>query len=211
MRILLIDDHALFRIGLSELLERRGLDVVAAVGDCEEGVRLAHQEAPDVVLLDMRMPGTTGIDVLQRLRAGGAPMPIAMLTTSTDERDVIASLQAGARGYLLKDMEPDELIAALKRIVGGETLVAPELTGILARAVRGAQRRREKGADRSDAPRAGDPLFAGRRSEQQGDRAQPRHLGWDGEAACQGDIAQTRSAFPGRSGGDRGGAEPVRA
>lgn len=137
MRILLIDDHALFRIGLSELLERRGLDVVAAVGDCEEGVRLAHQEAPDVVLLDMRMPGTTGIDVLQRLRAGGAPMPIAMLTTSTDERDVIASLQAGARGYLLKDMEPDELIAALKRIVGGETLVAPELTGILARAVQG--------------------------------------------------------------------------
>ena len=137
MRILLIDDHALFRIGLSELLERRGIDVVAAVGDCEEGVRLAHERAPDVVLLDMRMPGTTGIEVLKRLRAEGAPMLIAMLTTSTNERDVIASLQAGARGYLLKDMEPDELIAALNRIVAGETLVAPELTGVLARAVQG--------------------------------------------------------------------------
>lgn len=137
MRILLIDDHALFRIGLSELLERRGIDVIAAVGDCEEGVRLALDQAPDVVLLDMRMPGTSGIDVLRRLREDGAPMPIAMLTTSTNERDLIASLQAGARGYLLKDMEPDELIAALKRIVGGETLVAPELTGILARAVQG--------------------------------------------------------------------------
>lgn len=137
LRILLIDDHALFRIGLSELLERRGIDVIAAVGDCEEGVRLVHEQSPDVVLLDMRMPGTSGVELLQRLRSEGAPMPIAMLTTSTIERDVIASLQSGANGYLLKDMEPDELISALKRIVGGETLVAPELTGILARAVQG--------------------------------------------------------------------------
>lgn len=140
MRVLLIDDHALFRIGLSELLERRGIDVAAAVGDCEDGIRLTREVGPDVVLLDMRMPGTSGIEVLQRLRTDDAPMPIVILTTSTDERDVIAALQGGAHGYLLKDMEPDELIAALNRIVAGETLVAPELTGVLAKAVQGETR-----------------------------------------------------------------------
>lgn len=137
MRVLLIDDHALFRIGLGELLERRGIEVLAAVGDCEEGMRLVQEHTPDVVLLDMRMPRVTGIEVLQQLRGAEVKMPLVMLTTSTDERDVINALQAGASGYLLKDMEPDELIAALTRIVAGETLVAPELTGILARAVQG--------------------------------------------------------------------------
>ena len=142
MRVLLIDDHALFRIGLSELLERRGIDVVEAVGDATHGVSLAVQSAPDVILLDMRMPGLSGIEVLQQLRQRQVPTPIVMLTTSTDESDVIESLQGGARGYLLKDMEPDELISTLERIVGGETLVAPELTGVLAKAVQGAEANR---------------------------------------------------------------------
>jgi two-component system nitrate/nitrite response regulator NarL len=137
MRVLIIDDHALFRIGLSELLQRRGIDVVDAIGDCEVGVLLASDANPDVVLLDMRMPGTSGIRVLQRLRENGVRSPIVMLTTSADERDVVESLQGGARGYLLKDMEPDALISALESIVGGQTVVAPELTGVLAKAVRG--------------------------------------------------------------------------
>ncbi|MEN8174973.1 MAG: response regulator [Pseudomonadota bacterium] len=137
MRVLLIDDHALFRIGLRELLERRGIDVVDAVGDCEEGIRRVREEHPDVVLVDMRMPQMTGIAVLKRLRAEHADMPITMLTTSRDEKDVVESLQNGAQGYLLKDMEPDELIDALGGIVAGNTVVAKELTGILARAVQG--------------------------------------------------------------------------
>jgi two-component system nitrate/nitrite response regulator NarL len=137
MRVLLIDDHALFRIGLRELLERRGIVVVDAVGDCEEGVRLAEEAQPDVVLLDMRMPQMGGIDVLKRLRARRQEMPIAMLTTSRDERDVVESLQNGAQGYLLKDMEPDELVTALGDIVSGHTVVAKELTSVLARAVQG--------------------------------------------------------------------------
>lgn len=136
MRVLLIDDHALFRIGLLELLERRGIEVVDAVGDCEVGAQLARDCAPDVVLLDLRMPGTSGIEVLHRLRAEDPGRCVAMLTTSADEGDVIAALQAGANGYLLKDMEPDELVAALSDIVGGRTVVAAELTGILARALR---------------------------------------------------------------------------
>jgi two-component system nitrate/nitrite response regulator NarL len=137
MRILLIDDHALFRIGLQELLQRRGINVIGAFGNCQEGIELAARERPDVVLLDMRMPDMSGIEVLRVLREKGLTMPIAMLTTSRDESDVINSLQGGAQGYLLKDMEPDELINALRAIVGGATIVAQELTGILAKAVQG--------------------------------------------------------------------------
>jgi two-component system nitrate/nitrite response regulator NarL len=136
MRVLLIDDHALFRVGLLELLERRGIEVVDAVGDCDVGLRLTRDCAPDVVLLDLRMPGPGGIEILKQIRSEGLDRRVAMLTTSTDEQDLIASLQAGANGYLLKDMEPDELVAALSDIVAGKTVVAPELTGVLARAVR---------------------------------------------------------------------------
>ncbi len=137
MRILLIDDHALFRIGLQELLQRRGIDVIGALGDCKAGIQKVETERPDVVLLDMRMPDMSGIEVLRELREKKLAMPIAILTTSRDEKDVIDSLQSGAQGYLLKDMEPDELITALKQIMSGNTVVASQLTGILAKAVRG--------------------------------------------------------------------------
>lgn len=137
MRLLLIDDHALFRIGLRELLERRGLEVIDAFGDCESGIEEVIKSQPDVVLLDLRMPQMTGIEVLQRLRSSGQSMPITMLTTSRDEKDVVNALQSGAQGYLLKDMEPDDLIKALTDICQGQTVVAPELTGVLAKAVQG--------------------------------------------------------------------------
>ncbi len=136
MRVLLIDDHALFRFGVCELLERRGIQV-DALGDGEAGLVRVAEMAPDVVLLDLRMPRMTGLDVLKRLREAGKQMPVAMLTTSTDERDLIAALQGGAQGYLLKDMEPEELITALQDILAGRTVVAKELTGILARVVQG--------------------------------------------------------------------------
>lgn len=137
MRVLMIDDHALFRMGLSELLERRGIEVVAAVGDCRQGIEWVAEKTPDVVLLDMRMPAMNGLAVLQELRMRDANMPVVMLTTSRDESDVVNALQSGARGYLLKDMEPDDLIKALNDIVAGQTVVAPELTIVLAKAVQG--------------------------------------------------------------------------
>ncbi|MBT5230476.1 MAG: response regulator [Methylococcales bacterium] len=139
MRLCLIDDHALFRIGLQELLERRGLHVVGSTGDASLGVELVTQEQPDVVLLDMRMPNTTGVKVLMELKSRELSMPIVMLTTSSEEQDLVSSLQGGARGYLLKDMEPDELLKALEDIVKGATIVAPSLTGILAKVVQGDQ------------------------------------------------------------------------
>ncbi|MEJ2213947.1 MAG: response regulator [Gammaproteobacteria bacterium] len=148
MRVLLIDDHALFRIGLRELLERRGIEVVDAIGDCDIGIEQVEKLLPDIVLLDMRMPQMSGIEVLRKLRDRQLKMAISMLTTSREERDVIESLQHGAQGYLLKDMEPDELIAALNDILDGKTVVAPELTSVLARAVQGEAREAEHLEDR---------------------------------------------------------------
>ncbi len=135
IRVLLIDDHALFRIGLEALLDRRGIEVVASVGDGYEGIQLAKDTNPDAILLDMRMPNINGAHVLQKLRDDGIEIPVAMLTTSNEEQDLIASLRNGAQGYLLKDMEPDELVNALNDIVSGKTVVAPELAPVLARVV----------------------------------------------------------------------------
>ena len=137
MRVLIIDDHALFRVGLQELLTRRHITVIDAVGDGVEGIRLAQESKPDVVLVDLRMPIMDGLTVLRRLRESGLTMPVVMLTTSTEERDLVESLRNGAQGYLIKDMEPDEVISALEQIVEGSTVVAPELTGVLAKVVQG--------------------------------------------------------------------------
>ena len=137
--MLLIDDHTLFRSGLQELLERRGIKVVAAVGDGEEGCKLAAELQPNVVLLDLRMPEIDGLVVLQKLNDLRRDIPVVMLTTSSDERDLVASLRSGARGYLVKDMEPDQLIESLHEIVSGKTVVAPHMTGVLAKVVQGEE------------------------------------------------------------------------
>ena len=137
LRVMIVDDHTLFRSGLRELLERRGIDVCAAVGDGEEGCRLAAEIAPDVVLLDLRMPGLDGLSVLERIAALDLGCAVVMLTTSSDERDLVTSLRSGARGYLLKDMEPEQLVDALVAVTEGETVVAPEMTSVLAKVVKG--------------------------------------------------------------------------
>ena len=137
LRVMIVDDHTLFRSGLSELLERRGIDVCAAVGDGEEGCRLAAELAPDIVLLDLRMPELDGLTVLDRIAALDLGCAVVMLTTSSDERDLVTSLRSGARGYLLKDMEPEQLVDALAAVVEGETVVAPGMTSVLAKVVKG--------------------------------------------------------------------------
>ncbi len=137
MRVLIIDDHTLFREGLETLLTRREIEVVGSIGDGRDGLRLALQLRPDVVLLDMRMPLVDGLSVLRQLQQKALPMPIVMLTTSSDDRDLVEALRGGARGYLLKDMEPDALVTALRQIVAGETVVAPDLAPALAKVVQG--------------------------------------------------------------------------
>lgn len=137
MRILLVDDHTLFRSGLETLLDRHDIEVIGTAGNGREGFLMARELLPDIVLLDMRMPEMSGLEVLSGLRAVGFKNPIVMLTTSNEEQDLVETLRNGASGYLLKDMEPSELVNALRGIMAGKTIVAPELTGVLARVVQG--------------------------------------------------------------------------
>ena len=140
-KVLLIDDHTLFRAGLEDLLTRRGIRVVAAVGSGDEGLIAATNLSPDIVLLDMRMPQMDGLSVLRQLRKNTPALRVVMLTTSSNENDLVEALRSGARGYLLKDIEPDELVVALREIVAGKTVVAPELAPVLARVVQGGEAR----------------------------------------------------------------------
>jgi len=143
-RILLIDDHTLFRAGLSDLLTRRKIEVVAAVGSGVEGIKIAAEADLDIVLLDMRMPQMDGISVLRKLKEVHPNLPVAMLTTSSDESDLVGALRNGAQGYLLKDMDPDDLVVALRDIISGKTVVAPDLAPVLASAVQGDNNEKEE-------------------------------------------------------------------
>lgn len=176
LRILVIDDHTLFRVGLQGLLEHRGIEVVAAIGDGQEGLVLAEQLRPDVVLLDMRMPGMDGLGVLRHLRQSGLKMPIAMLTTSSNEQDLVEALRSGAQGYLIKDMEPDDLVLALRDIVAGKTVVAPDLAPVLAKVVQGESVMARDPSPFSElTPREGEIL--GLLAEGQSNKAIARNLG----------------------------------
>lgn len=137
MRVLLIDDHALVRKGLEQLLESRGIEVVAAVGTGSEGITCAQELAPDIVLLDIKMPDMNGLETLIQLRAQGIEVPVLMLTMSRDEADLQAALRGGAQGYLLKDMDPEDLVPALQDAMKGNNVVAKELIGSLTRIVQG--------------------------------------------------------------------------
>ncbi len=139
LKVLIIDDHTLFRVGLEGLLESRGIVVVASTGEGQGCLKLVTELTPDIILLDMRMPRLDGLSVLKQLRQNNIQIPIVMLTTSTDETDLVESLRSGAQGYLLKDMAPDDLVLALRDIVSGKTVVAPDLAPILAKAVQGGK------------------------------------------------------------------------
>jgi two-component system nitrate/nitrite response regulator NarL len=114
------------------LLEHRNIEVTA-VGSGNEGLRVLEDSDLDIILLDLRMPDMSGLEVLQCIRQRKYEVPVVMLTTSADERDLIESLRLGAQGYLLKDMDPDDLVNALDDVVSGETIVAPDLTKVLAK------------------------------------------------------------------------------
>ncbi|KPK18682.1 MAG: transcriptional regulator NarL [Betaproteobacteria bacterium SG8_41] len=147
MRVLLIDDHALVRKGIEELLQSRGIQVVASVSSGEEGVRRARELSADIILLDVKMPGMGGIETLKKLRESGVATPVVMLTMSREDADLSAALRGGAQGYLLKDIEPEELMPALEAALRGDNVVAQEMVGTLARIVRsdtGAKRETQR-------------------------------------------------------------------
>ena len=131
MHVLLIDDHALFRAGLEGLLKRRGVEVTAC-SNAIEGVRVMVETAPDLAMVDLRMPDIDGVKTLQMLREKNAEFPVVILTTSDAASDLRDCLRQNVNGYLLKDMDPDDLVIAIKKVIGGELVVAPELASTLA-------------------------------------------------------------------------------
>lgn len=129
IRVVLVDDHTLFRMGLAELLEQRGsIKVVGVTGNADEARRLLREEQPDVLIMDLHMPPLDGLTLFRQLRQEGFTTPTLMLTVSNAEEDLSNVLRAGARGYLLKDMEPDDVVDAILRASRGETVVAPAMT-----------------------------------------------------------------------------------
>ena len=132
MRLLLADDHTLFRSSLRSLLEARGLEVVGEASDGREAIGLAGKLRPDLVLMDLSMPVLNGIEATRQLGKRAPNVHVLMLTMHADDVYVRQALKAGARGYLLKDMEPAEVIDAIRRTARGELVVAPAISGKLA-------------------------------------------------------------------------------
>ena len=138
IRILVVDDHTLFRRGLMALLAREAqFDLVGDAADAGEAQRRAQELQPDLILLDNHLPGVRGVDALPALRAAAPGARVLMLTVSEDEQDLAAALKAGAAGYLLKTIEGDALSTAIERVMRGEPVVAPEMTGKLMSVLRG--------------------------------------------------------------------------
>jgi two-component system nitrate/nitrite response regulator NarL len=129
IRVLLVDDHTLFRKGLAELLEQRGqISVAGIAGNGDDALEMLKQIEVDVVISDLNMPPHGGLALLRQVRAQGWRGPVLVLTVSDAEDDLASAMNAGAQGYLLKDMEPDDVVDAVQRAVRGETVVAPAMT-----------------------------------------------------------------------------------
>ncbi len=129
--VLVVDDQFLIRAGLVGLLRAApGIEVVGEAGDGAEGVKLAARTAPEVILMDVRMPGMNGIEATERIlaEAGDPPPRILMLTTFDLDEYVYGALRAGACGFLLKDSGPERLLAAVTAVAGGDALFAPSVT-----------------------------------------------------------------------------------
>lgn len=137
-RVLIVDDHPLFRRGVMQLLEMEpGLLAVGEAKSGEEALALAKELDPDLILLDLNMSGIGGLEALKALRAEDIDARIVVLTVSDNEEDIIAALRAGADGYLLKDMEPEDLLRRLHGAAEGQLVLSEHLTATLALALAG--------------------------------------------------------------------------
>ncbi|HEX2754423.1 MAG TPA: response regulator transcription factor [Candidatus Limnocylindrales bacterium] len=125
MRVLLADDHALVRDGIASLLSAWGHDVVGQAANGEDAVALADRLEPDLILMDVRMPGSSGLEATRRIAGRHPAIAIVMLTVSEDEDDLFEAIKAGARGYLLKNLEARELRAMLEAIARGDAAISP--------------------------------------------------------------------------------------
>ncbi len=139
LKVVLVDDQSLCRRGLSELLANcYDFSVLGATDNLDE-IRKLLNEKPDLLILDLRMKPMDGISLLQLLRSEGYTTPAVMLTMSDSETDLAKAIRAGVRGYLLKDMAPDDVVDAIRRVAAGELVVAPTMTVKMIEMLRGEQ------------------------------------------------------------------------
>ncbi|MDC2826054.1 response regulator [Rodentibacter pneumotropicus] len=132
LKVLLIDDHPLMRRGIKQLIElEEHFEVIADVGSGAEGISVALQTSPDLIILDLNMKGLSGLDTLRGLRAEEVDARIAILTVSDAKNDIFALIDAGADGYLLKDTEPEILLEEIKRIAKGEVILSNSIKNLL--------------------------------------------------------------------------------
>jgi DNA-binding NarL/FixJ family response regulator len=136
VRVLLVDDHDLFRTGLRNLLEERDVQIAGEASTGEEAVRLVRESAPDVVVMDLHMPGISGIEAIKQIAAIAPLTRVLVLTISDHDEDVLHAILAGACGYLLKDSSVDDLIRGIEAAAVGESLVSPAIAGKVLQQVR---------------------------------------------------------------------------
>jgi DNA-binding NarL/FixJ family response regulator len=127
LSVLLVDDHDLFRTGLKNLLEEQGVHVVGEAPNGQTALRLAAELAPDVVIMDLNMPGLSGVETTRHLTGIAPLVRVVVLTISIDDDDVMDAVMAGACGYLLKDSSIDDLIAGIRAAAAGESLISPQI------------------------------------------------------------------------------------
>lgn len=140
--VLIIDDHPMLRRGVIQLLELDDdLQPVGEASSGDEGIKLALALDPDLILLDLNMHGMSGIDTLKAMRTADIYSKVLVFTVSDNHEDVVAALKAGADGYLLKDTEPEELLASIKRAAAGDMPISEKLSSALAQAI--SKRHRE--------------------------------------------------------------------
>jgi two-component system NarL family response regulator len=155
IRVLLADPHALFRRGVRMVLdEEAGIEVVAECADGLDAVDRIAELAPDLVLIDVRMPGISGIEVTRRARSLVPNVKVAILTVSEDDEDLFAAVRAGATGYLLKEVSIEELPAAVRAVARGQSLISPSMASRLLTEFNALSRRVEE--QRGTAPRLSD-------------------------------------------------------
>lgn len=136
-RLVIIDDHPLFRRGVMQLVEMTGeFDVVGEASSGREGIAMVRRLAPDMVLLDLNMKDMSGLEVLKVLKSWEHDPRVVMLTVSDQAEDLITALRLGADGYLLKEMDPEELVGKLKEAAAGQIILSDRLTRLLAHALR---------------------------------------------------------------------------
>jgi len=145
-RVLLVDDHDVFRHGLAQLLGDEGLDVVAQASGGEAGVRLARELAPEVVLMDLAMPGMDGVEATRAIAAGEQAPAVVVLSLSDDDAAMLEALLAGAAGYLLKDATLEQIVAAVQAAAAGDAVIPPRIAPELLRRLRVVERARSASA-----------------------------------------------------------------